>query len=107
MPLWPGPSPRFGLGLWNSIAGTLIVEGAMLVGAIALYTRATRPVDRAGSIGFWSFIVISTIMWASGPWSPPPPSVPALAWFGVGAWLLVVWTEWADRHRTPRASGMA
>ena len=27
MPLWPGPSPRLGLGLWNSIPGTSIVEG--------------------------------------------------------------------------------
>lgn len=28
MPLYPG-SPRFGLGLWNSVAGTLVVELCM------------------------------------------------------------------------------
>ena len=45
LPLWPGRSPRFGLGLWNSIPGTLLVEGAMWVAGIALYLRhrdATR-----------------------------------------------------------------
>jgi len=37
MPLWPGDSPRLGLGLWNSIPATLVVEGAMWVAAIAVY----------------------------------------------------------------------
>ena len=26
MPLYPGGGPRFGLGLWNSIAGTMVVK---------------------------------------------------------------------------------
>jgi membrane-bound metal-dependent hydrolase YbcI (DUF457 family) len=42
MPLWPGTSPRFGLGLWNSIPLTLIVEGAMWVLGIWIYLGAIR-----------------------------------------------------------------
>lgn len=102
LPLWPGQSPLFGLGLWNSIAWTLLVEGALFLAAIALYVRSTRAVDRIGSIGFWSFIVVSAAIWASGPWSPPPPSTQALAWVAFGVWLLVAWVGWADRHREPR-----
>jgi membrane-bound metal-dependent hydrolase YbcI (DUF457 family) len=45
MPLWPGRSPKLGLGLWNSIPGTLLVEGAMFAAGIWMYLRATRPAD--------------------------------------------------------------
>ena len=41
MPLWPG-GPKVGLGLWNSVAGTVAVEGAMFVLGVALYLTVTR-----------------------------------------------------------------
>lgn len=99
LPLWPGPSPLLGLGLWNSVFGALFVEGAIFLVGIAIYVRITRPVDRIGSVGFWVFLVVSAAMWASSPWSPPPPSPQALAWFSFGGWLLVAWAGWTDRHR--------
>jgi hypothetical protein len=43
MPLWPGPSPRLGLGLWNSIPATLLVEGILWVTGIVVYLRTVRP----------------------------------------------------------------
>lgn len=104
MPLWPGSSPRVGLGLWRSVPATLLVEGALFVAGIALYARATRPADRIGSIGLWTFLLVSTILWVTVPWSPPPPSPRALAWFSCGSWLLVAWAAWADRHRVARAT---
>ena len=72
LPLWPGRSPLLGLGLWSSIPGTLLVEGAIFLVGIAIYVRATRPVDRTGSFALWAFLFVSAAMWASGPWSPPP-----------------------------------
>jgi membrane-bound metal-dependent hydrolase YbcI (DUF457 family) len=107
MPLWPGAtSPRVGLGLWNSIPLTLAVEGAMWAAGLAVYLRATRPVDRAGQVIFWALVLLCTVMWASGPWSPPPPDARSLAWFALGAWLLPLWAGWADAHRaTTRSSG--
>jgi hypothetical protein len=99
LPLWPGQSPRLGLGLWNSVFGTLLVEGGIFLIGIAIYVRATRPVDRIGSAGLWTFLVVSAAMWASSPWAPPPPSPQTLAWFSFGAWLLVAWAGWSDRHR--------
>jgi hypothetical protein len=106
MPLWPGAwpqaSPRVGLGLWNSVAATLIVEGILFAAGIALYVRATRAIDRFGAIGFWVFVATCTVMWASSPWSAPPPSAHFLAWFAQGAWLLVWWAWWVDRHRVAR-----
>lgn len=102
MPLWPGPSPKLGLGLWNSIPATLLVEGALFVAGIWIYLRTTQATDRTGVFALWSFLVVSAILWASGPWSAPPPSSRALAWFALAGWLLVLWVWWADRHRAPR-----
>ena len=99
MPLWPGASPKVGLGLWNSIAATLLVEGAIFAAAIVLYARRTRPVDRIGSIGFALFVVTQIALWAAGPFSPPPPGPRALVFVGFAAWLFPVWAWWFDRHR--------
>ena len=101
LPLWPGISPRVGLGLWNSLVGTFAIEGAMWVAGIAVYLNA-RPVrGRRAAVAFWSFVGLATVIWAAGPWSPPPPSVQAVAWLGLVTWLLVPWAAAADRRRSP------
>ena len=102
MPLWPGGSPRFGLGLWNSIPATLVVEGLLWVAGITVYLKLRRPLRWQGVLAFWSFVAVCTLMWIAGPWSPPPPSVRSLAWFGLIGWLVIPWSDWADRHSAPR-----
>jgi membrane-bound metal-dependent hydrolase YbcI (DUF457 family) len=98
MPLWPGDSPRFGLGLWNSIPGTLLVEGAMWVAALVIYLRHRRATRWIGPAALWSLVVISTVMWATGPWTPPPPDSSSLGWFALIGWLIVPWAALADRY---------
>jgi len=102
MPLWPGASPRLGLGLWNSIPATLVVEGAIFAIGISMYVRATRARDRIGSIGFWALIVFQIAIWVSQPWSPPPPNVEMLGIVGNASWLFVMWAWWIDKHRQQR-----
>ena len=97
--LWPGGDARLGLGLWNSVPGTLVIEGALFATGLARYIAATRPRDRIGSLAIWSFVATSTVMWAAGPWAAPPPSARFLALFSCGVWLLIAWAAWADRHR--------
>ena len=98
LPLWPG-GPLVGLGLWNSVPGTFVVEGALFAGAIAAYLRGTRPRGAAGTWAFWSLVALTTAIWISSPWSPPPPSVRAIAWVGVALWLFVPWGSWIERNR--------
>lgn len=98
MPFWPGSSPRVGLGLWNSIGGTLVIEGALWIAGLTLYLRGRRASGSTGLVAFWSFVVISTAMWASSPWSPPPPSAQTLAWMALIGWIMPPWATWADRH---------
>lgn len=102
MPLWPGGSPRLGLGLWHSIAGTLVVEGLLWFVALWLYLKPREARSRSGRFAFWSFVTTSTLMWIFGPWSPPPPDARSLAWFGFLGWIVVPWAAWADRHYVRR-----
>jgi membrane-bound metal-dependent hydrolase YbcI (DUF457 family) len=100
LPLYPG-GPETGLGLWHSIPGTIAVEGLLFAAAIEMYRRAFRPRDRVGRWSFRALIALTTIVWLSGPWSPPPPSAAAVAPVGLAMWLFPVWAGWIDRHRDP------
>ncbi|MGH9254204.1 MAG: hypothetical protein ACRD3C_06495 [Vicinamibacterales bacterium] len=98
LPLWPG-GPEVGLGLWNSIPGTLMVEGTVFAAAIALYLRGTRPRGATGKWSLWSLIALTTVIWISGPWSPPPPGERAVAWVALALWLFPPWGTWIERTR--------
>jgi hypothetical protein len=99
LPLWPG-GPLVGLGLWNSLPLTLVVEGVLFAAAVALYLRATRPRDAVGRWALWGLVLLTTAIWISGPFSPPPPSVTAVALVTLALWLLPFWAQWIERHRT-------
>jgi hypothetical protein len=99
LPLWPG-GPKAGLGLWYSIPATVAVEGALLAAGLVVYTRVAPARDRMGHVALWSFVIVCTAIWISGPFSPPPPSIPAIAAVGLGGGaLLVLWARWIDKHR--------
>lgn len=102
MPLAPWLSAKVGLGLWNHVLATVVVEVAMFAIAVALYITATRPTARAGSVGFWAFLVVVGLLYAGAVYGEPPPNATAVALAGLGAWLFVAWATWLDRNRVPR-----
>jgi hypothetical protein len=103
MPLAPGDSMKLGLGLWNSVAATLLVEGTLFAVCVWIYARVTRAVDRTGTWAFWSLVVFLVIAYVASFAGPPPPSVTAVALSALSMWLLIAWGYWVDRHRTMAA----
>ncbi|HEY6862760.1 MAG TPA: hypothetical protein VI319_02580 [Burkholderiales bacterium] len=98
LPLWPG-GPLQGLGLWNSVAATLVVETLVFAAGLAVYLRATRardPLGRWNAVAFAAFLFAAYLAAAFGP---PPPDVRTLAYSAFAVWLLVAWAAWVDRHR--------
>jgi LexA-binding, inner membrane-associated putative hydrolase len=102
MPLYPN-GPRFGLGLWNSVIATVIVEGFMFAIGVWIYLRVTRAKDVTGKWGLLAFLTTVCAVYVANIFSPPPPSVRLL---GIGALslssILIWWAWWADRHREAR-----
>lgn len=104
MPLYPG-GPKFGLGLWNSVAGTLVVETILFAAGVSIYARAT---DARDAIGRWAFFGVTGFLFAGfvvNANGTPPPSVTALWIMALALGALTLWMAWlADRHRQPRTS---
>ena len=102
MPIYPG-GPRFGLALWNSIAGTMIVELLMFAIGVGLYMRVTRARDRIGRYALLAYVVLLLIAYVSDRFSDPPSSIDEVAWLGViASAVLIPWAWWFERHREPR-----
>lgn len=100
LPLWPGHSPLLGMGLWNSVAGTIVVESSLFAGAIWLYTSRTRAQDGVGRWALGALFACLALLYVAAVMGPVPPSVRALEITGLVAWIFPFWAGWADRHRT-------
>ncbi len=98
LPLWPD-GPMVGFGLWNSVPGTFVVEGLLFLGAGWVYARRFPPRDAVGKTGLLAIAALVGVIWAAGPFSPPPPGPEAVAWVGLGLWILPFWAWRVERHR--------
>jgi hypothetical protein len=103
LPLGLGGNVLFGLGLWNSFWGTVVVELGILVIGLVLYLQSTSAKDRVGMYGFWGLTILFVLLYFANLFGPPPPSVEVIAYAGLGSWLFVLWAFWVDRHRRSAA----
>lgn len=102
--LAPGVGARTGLGLWNSVPATVIVEGALFAAGLGVYLGATRARNWKGSIGLWAFVAFLVLAYA-GNLGQVPPGPTAIAAVGLlGGLVLVAWAWWFDRNREVRPS---
>jgi hypothetical protein len=98
MPIYPG-GPKFGVGMWQSLPLTLIVEFSLFAVGTAVYVSATRAKDATGKWAFWSLAALLGVLYLGSVFGPPPPSSHALALSALAMWITVPWAGWADRHR--------
>ena len=103
LPLAPGSDLKVGFGLWNSVAGTLIVEGALFVVGFRFYLAGSQAVDRTGHWALYGLLALLLVSYVAAAFGPPPPSVPAIAWVGLaGGLVTAALGYWIDRHRTEK-----
>jgi len=104
LPLAPGSDVKIGLGLWNFIAGTVLLETAMFLAALWFYAAGSQARDRIGRYGFLALVALLIVSYVSAAFGPLPPSVAAIAWTGIAGGILFGGLGyWIDRHRTVRA----
>jgi hypothetical protein len=106
LPLVPGGDLKLGMGLWNSLPLTIVVEGALFVLGVVLYLKTTGARDAKGSFGFWGLVIFLVVMYLMNLFGPPPPSVEPIGYVGLLQWLLIAWAYWVDRHRGPVVKSM-
>lgn len=105
MPLLPGVQRFFGLGLWDSLPATLILEGGFWVLAVVLYVRIAPPRNGWGRYALWIGLAILTAAWWNNIAGPPPPSdthalaARSLVFFAV----VIAWAYWVNWLRPARA----
>jgi hypothetical protein len=100
MALAPGVRVRLGLGLWNSVPATLIVEGGAWLLAVIVYVRASRAKNRVGVFALWIGIVLLTLSWYSNITAGMDPNpvragISGLVFFSI----VIAWAYWIDRAR--------
>ena len=93
--------PHVGLELWSSRLLTMVVEASLFAAGIWMYVSATRPVDRRGTIWLVAAIALLLAIYCANLFSPPPPSVDAVAISALAMWLFVAMGYKIDRHRMP------
>lgn len=101
--LVPGGTARVGLGLWNAPLASAVMELGLLAGGVLLYVRATRGQARWP---LWALCAFLLAIFAGDLVGPPPPSITAVAWFGLAQLLLVAAGWWVDRPGRRQASAM-
>jgi membrane-bound metal-dependent hydrolase YbcI (DUF457 family) len=101
LPLAPGSDLKVGFGLWNSVAGTLVVEGLIFVAGVRFYLAGSQAVDRLGHWALYGLLVLLVASYVATAFGPPPPSVPPIAVAGLaGGLATAALGYWIDRHRT-------
>lgn len=101
LPLYPGDASRHGLGLWNSVPVSLVLEFGLFGLGIYFFATSSRARDRTGALAFWALVAVLVVSYFGATFGPPPPSVTAVALSALIGYLMVAWGWWIDRHREP------
>lgn len=100
LPLYPGAQGRYGLGLWNSIPGTMFLELTIFGVGVWMYVHGTRPRDWIGKYIFLAYVLILLLLYVAIPFSSPPQSVRQLNYTSIVLTvILLAWASWFDARR--------
>jgi hypothetical protein len=101
LPLSVVDSPKIGLGLWNNILLSYVVEGLILLGGLWIYMRTTTGEKFGGKYGmliFAAFLFLTNLM---NLFSALPPDSQRLATFSLSTYALSIGLAiWLDHKRT-------
>jgi membrane-bound metal-dependent hydrolase YbcI (DUF457 family) len=99
LPILPN-GPFVGLGLWNNLTVTLILECVFFFGGVFIYYKTTKPKDRIGKYALLVLVIFLSVSYVLAIFGPPPPNESMLEYTSLTLWLLIPWSYWIDRHRT-------
>jgi len=91
---------KVGLGLWNFVGLSLVLEAAVLFGGLWLYLRRTQPRTAVGRHGPLAFALAMFAVQLTTLVGPYPPSAATVAVSALGSYLgFAALAAWLDRQR--------
>jgi membrane-bound metal-dependent hydrolase YbcI (DUF457 family) len=107
MPLSPGSEIKVGLGIWNSLPATIVVEGGLFLFGIYIYMRQTQARNWRGTVPLFVLLVILAAGFFGSLFGPPPPSMKIVAYSSIVGWVFLLLAVWADRNRSSRSGAVS
>ncbi|MGE3402688.1 MAG: hypothetical protein AB7K63_08895 [Vicinamibacterales bacterium] len=90
--------------VWGAVLAMLVrpsqARARWVIGG--LVSRSTTRRDGESRWALPSLLFFTIVIWASGPFSPPPPGATAIAIVGLAMWLFPLWGHWIERTRDVR-----
>ncbi len=74
LPLAPGVALKAGLGLWNSVPATVLIESALFVAGLGIYLVTTRARGWLGHVSLWSLVAFLAMAYGANATSPRRPT---------------------------------
>src|SRR3989304_3470217 len=100
LPLFGDNSYKLGLGLWNYVIISSLIEILILAVGLWLYLKSTKGITFGGKYGMIIFAVFLVMMQMGRLFMPPPPDIRGFAIFGLVYQLMMVGVvSWLDRKR--------
>jgi hypothetical protein len=101
-----GDAVKVGLGLWNYLGASLVLEALVLLCGVWLYLTKTRAISAVGRVGPIAFVVLMFAIQLTSLLGALPPSPAAVAASALGAYLVFAWIAGLiDRRRVPVVPG--
>ncbi|KFF15196.1 metal-dependent hydrolase [Chryseobacterium sp. JM1] len=101
LPLTPFSDYKVGLGLWNHLAATLVIETALFLIGTAIYISCTKAKNKIGKWGLWVLVILLLAVNFGNAFGPTPSnSIMTLFVSSVIASVLIIsLSYWVDKNR--------
>jgi membrane-bound metal-dependent hydrolase YbcI (DUF457 family) len=102
LPLVPWSNFKVGLGLWNSLPITIIIEGLIFCTGAWFYISYAKAKNKRGFYRIWGLLIFLAVIYINNIFAPPPPTEMAVGWVGLSQWLIIAWAYWIDKIKVPK-----
>lgn len=101
LPLTPFSNYKVGLGLWNHVAVTVVLETAIFLIGLYIYSTFTLAKNRIGKWGLGVLVILLLLLYFSNTFGPTPPDSVMLVFVSstILMGLLISLAYWVDKNR--------